>query len=118
MPESSQGMRRTLYGYSLPHAHSLIVQVVGELGVIGLALILVCLGTVIAVCVKGIRGGYPLLSLGVLATMPAFLMDTYLIKNFPVALFWWIFTLALCRLVTTGDADVEGGSGYREEKYA
>ena len=63
-------------------------------------------------------GGYPLLSLGVLATMPAFLMDTYLIKNFPVALFWWIFTLALCRLVTTGDADVEGDSGYREEKYA
>ncbi|GAE77982.1 hypothetical protein JCM18918_3913 [Cutibacterium acnes JCM 18918] len=50
--------------------------------------------------------------------MPAFLMDTYLIKNFPVALFWWIFTLALCRLVTTGDADVEGDSGYREEKYA
>ena len=118
MPESSHGMRRTLYGYSLPHAHSLIVQVVGELGVIGLALILVCLGTVIAVCVKGIRGGYPLLSLGVLATMPAFLMDTYLIKNFPVALFWWIFTLALCRLVTTGDVDVEGDSGYREEKYA
>ena len=116
MPESSHGMRRTLYGYSLPHAHSLIVQVVGELGVIGLALVLVCLGTVIVVCVKGIRGGYPVLSLGVLATMPAFLMDTYLIKNFPVALFWWIFTLALCRLVTTGGEVGEADSDCCEEK--
>lgn len=118
MPESSHGMRLTLYGYSLPHAHNLVVQVVGELGVIGLALLLVCLGTVIAICVRGIHGGYPVLSLGVLATMPAFLMDTYLIKNFPVALFWWIFTLALCRLVTTGRAVIGGDSGHHEDKRA
>ena len=58
------------------------------------------------------------MSLGVLATMPAFLMDTYLIKNFPVALFWWIFTLALCRLVTTGRAVIGGDSGHHEDKRA
>ncbi|WCC80074.1 O-antigen ligase family protein [Cutibacterium equinum] len=105
MPGSSHGMRQTLYGHSLPHAHSLVAQVMGELGVIGLALLLVSLGTVIAVCVKGIRGDYRVLCLGVLATFPAFLMDTYLIKNFPVALFWWFFTLVVCRLVTTAEKD-------------
>ena len=103
MPESSHGMQQTLYGYSLPHAHNLFVQVLGELGVIGLTLLLVSLGTVIAVCIKGIRGHFPVLCLGVLATIPAFLMDTYLIKNFPIALFWWFFTLVVCRLVTTAE---------------
>ncbi|MDO4412644.1 O-antigen ligase [Cutibacterium sp.] len=101
MPRSSHGMRQTLYGYTLPHAHSLFAQVLGELGLIGLALVLVSVGTVIAVCVKGIRGESTVLCLGVLATIPAFFMDTYLIKNFPVALFWWVFTLVVCRLVTT-----------------
>ena len=105
MPGSSHGMRQTLYGYSLPHAHSLVAQVLGELGAIGLALLLVSLGTVIAVCIKGIRGHFPVLCLGVLATIPAFLMDTYLIKNFPIALFWWFFTLVICRLVTTTGKD-------------
>ena len=32
-------------------------------------------------------------------------MDTYLIKNFPIALFWWFFTLVICRLVTTTGKD-------------
>ena len=105
MPGSSHGMRQTLYGYSLPHAHSLVAQVLGELGAIGLILLLVSLGTVIAVCIKGIRGHFPVLCLGVLATIPAFLMDTYLIKNFPIALFWWFFTLVVCRLVTTTGKD-------------
>ena len=103
MPKSSHGMQQTLYGYSLPHAHNLFVQVLGELGAIGLILLLVSLGTVIAVCIKGIRGHFPVLCLGVLATIPAFLMDTYLIKNFPIALFWWFFTLVVCRLVTTAE---------------
>ncbi|ERS23382.1 MAG: hypothetical protein E7L02_04295 [Cutibacterium avidum] len=105
MPKSSHGMQQTLYGYSLPHAHNLVAQVLGELGAIGLALLLVSLGTVIAVCIKGIRGHFPVLCLGVLATIPAFLMDTYLIKNFPIALFWWFFTLVICRLVTTTGKD-------------
>ncbi|MSS44790.1 O-antigen ligase family protein [Cutibacterium sp. WCA-380-WT-3A] len=116
MPESSHGLRLTHYGYTLPHAHNLIIQVAGELGVVGLVFLFVCLGTVIAVCVKGIRGGYTVVSLGVLATMVAFLMDTYLIKNFPVALFWWFFTLALCRLVTAGDVTVAANSGHREDQ--
>ncbi|MGK2309905.1 O-antigen ligase family protein [Cutibacterium sp. V947] len=105
MPGASHGMRQTLYGYSLPHAHSVVAQVLGELGVIGLALVLVSLGTVIAVCIRGIGGDCPVLCLGVLATIPAFLMDTYLIKNFPIALFWWFFTLVACRLVTTAGND-------------
>lgn len=84
---------------------------------IGLVLILVCLGIVIVVCVKGICGGYLFLFLGVFVIMLVFFMDIYFIKNFLVVLFWWIFILVFCWLVIIGDVDVEGGLGYCEEKY-
>ena len=32
-----------------------------------------------------------------LATLPGLVMDTYLVKNFPVSLLWWLWALAVCR---------------------
>ena len=44
------------YGYDVRDAHSLYAEVLGELGVVGLALVLLALGALLAACLRRVRG--------------------------------------------------------------
>lgn len=100
VPGDIHGMRPGLYGESLAHAHCTLIQVVGELGLVGLGLLVATLVLVAVRCVRGIRRGRCAgTCLGLLATFPALLLDTYLVKNFQTSLVWWLVALAVTMLV-------------------
>ncbi|WP_130866487.1 O-antigen ligase family protein [Acidipropionibacterium timonense] len=98
LPGSYHAMRQTFFGVTLPHAHNTVVEIAAELGFTGLIALAVCLGSIAVACVRGLAGTRRVLCLAVLATGPGLLMDTYLVKNFPVALVWWFVVLATVRL--------------------
>lgn len=99
VPGAIHGLRRGPYGKSLAHAHNTIVQVTGELGVVGLVLLMVCLVTVVACCLRGFRGRYAGTCMALLASCPALLLDTYLVKNFQVSFVWWLVAAAVAVLM-------------------
>lgn len=80
----------TPWGTSLYHPHSVYVEVLVEFGVIGLVLLALVLYPLL---VQWIRGGtvvLVILSSATLACLVSFSVDTYLVKNFPVSLVWWL----------------------------
>ena len=88
----------TPWGPSLYHPHSVYVNILVEFGIIGLILLAMVLYPLL---VQWIRGGTVVpvvLSSATLACLVSFTVDTYLVKNFPVSLIWW---LVLFTLLTT-----------------
>jgi len=74
---------------------------------VGLAALLVVFGVVIVVAVRAVRGPNRVLAMTILASLPGLLVDTYLIKNFPVSLLWWVAVFMLLVLEaerTTGQS--------------
>lgn len=115
LPGSYHYQRQTFFGLTLPHAHNTVIQVGAELGLVGLALLLVSLGSVVWACLRALRGSAWLLGLAVLATLPGLVMDTYLVKNFPVSLLWWLWALAVCRAVQPQAHEEGAGSQCETE---
>ncbi|MCQ8208784.1 hypothetical protein NPS74_13940, partial [Cutibacterium acnes subsp. acnes] len=83
----------TQWGPTLSSAHSTVLAVLVELGLLGFVLLLpVLLGPVVELVRRLFDGtGSPaevVLRWAVVATLPAFLVDTYLVKNFGVSMWW------------------------------
>lgn len=87
----------TTWGEALPHAHSTFLAVLVELGLVGFVVLAVMLVGVGRILVVGKRWGRPsfLVAAAIVATIPGWLFDTFLIKNFPLALWWWFVLIAV-----------------------
>lgn len=96
------GIIATGYGRGTTNPHSLVLGVMVELGLVGLALLLVLVGTLLWCAVSrwrrvveqsenSLSSLAPLLPLlAVVSTLPAFLFDYYLLKNFAISFWWWL----------------------------
>lgn len=99
------------HGETLAHAHSLYVAVAAELGVLGLILLAPVLVAVVWSFLSATSPLGRLLGAALVATLAGFAFDTYLIKNFPVSLIWWLTLFAALRLSSGGGRADERGSG-------
>lgn len=101
-----RGMVGTSWGPALNSSHSTFLQVLVELGLVGLAILLPVLVVPVVVLVRrlwpSLRGRgrpdpdvIPLIAL--MATIPAFFLDTYLLKNYGASLWWWLVVLSCLR---------------------
>ncbi len=100
VPGAIHGLRPGPFGKSLVHAHNTVVQVGGELGIIGLVLLLVSVVGVAVLAFRGIHGRHLGICLALLASLPALVLDTYLVKNFQVSLVWWLVAASVAVLIT------------------
>ncbi|MFT3888603.1 MAG: O-antigen ligase family protein [Arachnia sp.] len=94
----------TVAGNVLGTPHSTPLAALVELGLVGAAL-LACVLAGVALIALGARGTVTrwAVAAAVLATLVAFLFDTYLLRNFGIALWWW----AAVALVATWPAEEE-----------
>ncbi|AZZ40342.1 hypothetical protein C0Z10_11950 [Acidipropionibacterium jensenii] len=100
VPGASHALRVTGFGVSLPHAHNTVVQIAAELGLLGVVLALASLVAVVVFCLRGIGGLHGATCLAVLATFPGLVLDTYLVKNFPTSLMWWVVAISVAVLMS------------------
>jgi len=88
----------TQYGYILPNPHSVFMGAFVELGLIGLVpLIIIIVFIILKAWLQSVRQNNTFLStifIGILCTIPAFALDYYLFKNFPVSAIWWYFVFS------------------------
>lgn len=88
------------WGDMLYHAHSTFLGVLVELGIIGLALLLLTLAVVAGSALRSLRSDDPqtwLPAVALLVTLPGMALETYLLRGFPGALVWWVVALAVVR---------------------
>ncbi|WP_420176457.1 hypothetical protein [Luteococcus sp. OSA5] len=108
MPWRGEGP--TEFGTALTNPHSIFLGVLVELGALALIpVVLMFVFLVLAVARRARRGDSPglLVCLAVIATLPAFLFDLYLFKNFATSFWWW---LVLAAFLATGPAGDERSS--------
>lgn len=97
-----RGVILTEWGYALNSAHSAFLQVLVELGLVGLAILIAVLlipvVTAAGRILAGVRGRQVLPDdvalICLVATIPAFFLDTYLLKNYGASLWWWLVAFA------------------------
>ena len=91
VPAPGERMVPTPAGQVLLSPHSTLLAVVVELGLVG---VLLAGAMVFALCKLTLRGREDAfaapLALALLATLVAFLFDTYLFKEFGNAFWWWL----------------------------
>ncbi|MDO4412637.1 hypothetical protein [Cutibacterium sp.] len=97
--EPWRGMITTEWGQTLGSAHSTVLAILVELGLMGLLMLLIVLAVpmvrLVVAFTRGLRSlEYAILLWAVVATMPAFLLDTYLVKNYGVSMWWWVVAFA------------------------
>ena len=109
----AHGTKQMPFGLTLSHAHNLYVAVFAELGLIGLGLLLVTLGTTCWAWWRARGVVERTMAAGLVATLPSFFFDTYLIKNFPVSFVWWAVLAAL--LTMLGKRDRPGCEEHRRK---
>ncbi|AFV88301.1 Wzy_C domain-containing protein [Acidipropionibacterium acidipropionici ATCC 4875] len=101
-----RGWVGTQWGAALNSAHSTFLQVLVELGLLGMLLLIPVVVVPVVVLARrlwpGLRGAsrpvpdtVPLIAL--VATVPAFFLDTYLLKNYGASLWWWLVLLCCLR---------------------
>lgn len=86
------------HGETLAHAHNVYVAVGAELGLVGLLLLAPLLVAVVWAFRSATTRQGRWLAAALVATLPGFFFDTYLIKNFPLSLIWWAALFAVLRL--------------------
>lgn len=95
----AHGTKQMPSGITLSHAHNLYVAVFSEQGLIGLGLLLTTLGVVCWAWWRARGVVERTMASGLVATLPSFFFDTYLIKNFPVSFVWWAVLAALLMMI-------------------
>lgn len=90
---------QTGFGRGTSSAHSVYLEVLVELGLVGMVLLVIALGALVWRVVRLQRDGASavdrLVGLALVASLVAFAFDTYLFKNFGLSLWWW-FAAASC----------------------
>ncbi|WP_181833749.1 O-antigen ligase family protein [Acidipropionibacterium virtanenii] len=101
-----RGLVGTQWGPALNSSHSTFLQVLVELGLAGMLLLLPVVTVPVLILVRrlwpGLRGvARPVPDVVTLvalaATIPAFFLDTYLLKNYGASLWWWLVILCCLR---------------------
>lgn len=77
-------------GYTLYHSHSLYLEVIAELGIIGLVLLIAVVWPLAARWLKGGSTANVVVISAVCACLVGFNFDLFLFKNFAVSLIWWM----------------------------
>jgi len=116
-----RGMVTTHWGPALNSAHSTFLQVLVELGLAGCLLLAPVIIIPIVVLVRRLAASRrsstpnpedaPLIVL--VATIGAFLLDTYLLKNYGASLWWWLVALGCLRILPTQQQGFWQGRGHR-----
>ncbi|MDO4716911.1 MAG: O-antigen ligase family protein [Propionibacteriaceae bacterium] len=86
----------TRWGESMPHPHSTYLLVAVELGMVGLALLALMVGAVwwSVWRLRGQRAAC-IVTAAVAASTFGWLFDTYLFRNFPLAIWWWVVLVSV-----------------------
>ncbi len=101
-----RGMVTTAWGPALNSSHSTFLQVLVELGLVGMVLLLPVLILPVVILLRRlwpslrwaarpIPDVVPLIALA--TTIPAFFLDAYLLKNYGASLWWWLVLLCCLR---------------------
>ena len=99
-------MVTTAWGPALNSSHSTFLQVLVELGLAGMVLLIPVVVVPIVVlarrlwpslrwAARPVPDVVPLIALA--ATIPAFFLDAFLLKNYGASLWWWLVLLCCCR---------------------
>ena len=117
----SSGLIATPYGEALANPHSVILGTLVELGVVGFALTLWAILSVLKhILIVWRSKSDPFafyLLLGIVCTLPSFAVNYYLFKGFPVAAVWWYFSFLAIRLVTADRQAIAESTGDRVTNY-
>lgn len=95
--EPWRGIIATQWGPALNSAHSTALQVLVELGLVGVVLALPLVVVPVWALVRSLRraaGPRTIVLWAVVCTLPAFLLDSYLLKNYGVSMWWWLVAVA------------------------
>lgn len=90
-------MIKTQWGLVLNSPHSTYLAVLVELGLVGFAVLLAFLAMLVVTMLRLWKGGSALAlmtAMALVASLGAFLFDTYLLKNFGVSFWWWLVLFA------------------------
>ncbi|MGA4506768.1 O-antigen ligase family protein [Propionibacteriaceae bacterium G1746] len=77
------------FGYTLYHSHSLYLEVLAELGIIGLLLLAAVVWPIATRWLRGASTANVVLTSAVAACLAGMAFDLYVFKNFGVSLVWW-----------------------------
>ncbi|QCV87582.1 O-antigen ligase family protein [Acidipropionibacterium jensenii] len=111
-----RGMVTTHWGPALNSAHSTFLQVLVELGLVGCLLLAPVIIVPVVVLVRRLwpslrRHARPdpedVILVALVATIGAFLLDTYLLKNYGASLWWWLVALGALRRRPTSHEESE-----------
>lgn len=107
VPVPGAGIHHTEWGDVLLSPHSTVLALLVESGLVGVVLGVGCLTALLATLWRSRRDpSRAVLGAALVASCVAFLFDTYLLKNFGVSLWWWLFAA----LVMTRDPrQADGG---------
>lgn len=100
VPVVGLGLVQTPYGTLLSNPHNTFLGPLAELGLVGLALLLVVVAVVVRAAARASSLNPLRLSLLTAAAVGcvAFATDYYLLKSFPLALLWWYVVVLALRL--------------------
>jgi hypothetical protein len=102
----------TQFGYLLTNPHSVFLGTIVELGLIGfipMSLMFVAIFREY-LRIRHLPGNdfLAILFLGILCTLPSFLFDDYLYKNFPTTFIWWYFVFFALTLSAQTHSHLDG----------
>lgn len=106
VPVPGDGIQNTAWGDVLISPHSTVLAVLVELGLVGALLFGSSVVALMGVLWSSRR--HPsrlLLPAALVASLVAFLFDTYLLKNFGVSLWWWLFATIVVTRSPRGAGD-------------
>lgn len=107
VPIPGDGIQNTAWGDVLISPHSTVLAVVVELGLVGAVLGVACIIALVGALWSSRKSpSRSLLAAALAASCVAFLFDTYLVKNFGVSLWWWLFATVV---MTRNPSDPELG---------
>lgn len=100
------------FGYTLYHSHSLYLEVLAELGILGALLLAGIVWPIAARWFKGGSTANVVVVSAVCACLVGFAFDLFLFKNFAISLLWW--TVAFGALLSGADPRLSGTAGGAE----
>lgn len=112
IPAPGSMMIRTRWGMVLNSPHSTWLAVLVELGIVGAVVLLAFVALLLAQLRHLWSGSDPLrlvVAVAMVASLAAWVFDTYLLKNFGVSFWWWLVLFAVVgRAGAAGDERLRG----------